>query len=425
MSWLTFGFTPRATVLSMAVIGMGVLAVPRLAPAVPCTPQYDYTTNNPNSGILVGCCKADGTGYKSDNATCTNPDNVCQSGRCSTADQNGVKTCLQPSGGWNRANDGGDCVLKDANGTPLCEVGFCNAQVCVQQSDPTLREPRCNDGNDCTDDSCAAGTTYALPVCSYVNDDTNTCVPANNSNPCIGGACSSGSCTPTPKTPGTPCGSVLTGTNPPSCEIETCDNNQNCLDSGTHVDCTGTLGVCRQWTCSVQQGCFQIFAGTDLPSAIASGCETNTHDCYKKRCNTKGSCTTTREDPGTYVCDPNFTSPVLTDCTAGTCDSQKNCQNSTLYNSGYDGMECTDGNACDKATCGNGTCSISNTNGGYHNGIECNDSLTCTLATCNNGTCSTSNPGGGCHGAEATCPGCPGTPCDPNQTPANSCGCSG
>src|SRR5262245_64604759 len=68
MHWLTSGFTSRAALFSVAVIGMGVLAVPRSA--VSCDPQYVYTTNDPASGILVGCCKTDHT-YRSDNATCT------------------------------------------------------------------------------------------------------------------------------------------------------------------------------------------------------------------------------------------------------------------------------------------------------------------------------------------------------------------
>lgn len=368
--------------LRVAVFALG-LALPRLAMAVPCTPQYDYLTNDPTEKVLVGCCKADGSGYKANGADCTNPANVCQTGSCSAPDVNGVKTCQQPTNGWKTGNNGGSCVVTDTSGNPTCELGACNAQVCVQQTDP---ETRCSDGNDCTDDTCLPSSTYAQPACAFTVDDTNSCLYADN-DPCTDGVCVGGTCQTHQMPVGSACGSAFSS-NPPQCEISACDANGLCVDSGQHVSCTGTLGVCRQWTCSLSQGCYQINAGTDLNSSIASGCETDVHDCKKKRCNVNGKCTTTREEPDVYICDTNFTAPELTDCIVGKCDGQKNCVNSYAF---YDGQECSDGHTCTKALCSGGVC----------------------------------QPAATCHGSERTCPGCPGVACDPNQTVSNNnCNCA-
>jgi hypothetical protein len=258
--------------------------------------------------------------------------------------------------------------------------------VCAQQPE---HQQRCNDGNDCSDDACGATPTYANPNCVFTNDDSNPC-HFNDNDPCTDGVCVSGVCQTHEMSPGSTCDAVLTGT---QCEIKTCDANGVCVDSGQSINCTGTLGVCRQWSCSLVNGtptCSQVNAGTDLQSAVNSGCETNTWDCKRKRCNAKGNCVTTAEAVN-YFCDPNHTSPELTDCVGGQCDSRKNCLNDGLTAGPFDGQECSDGH-------------------------------TCTIATCSNGTCTAATT---CHGPERTCPGCPGVACDPNQTVANNnCNCA-
>jgi len=103
-----------------------------------------------------------------------------------------------------QCDDGNDCT------DDTCDAGFC-----TNVNDDTNA---CTDGNDCTDDACNAG------VCESVNDDTNACTDGND---CTADTCSAGACISTNEPVGTPCNDGLFCT-----ETDTCDGAGTCVGTG-------------------------------------------------------------------------------------------------------------------------------------------------------------------------------------------------
>ena len=310
-----------------------------------------------DSGECIGSPKSNGESC-SDTPACIGAD-ICVEGVCTAqeavacAPQTGATSCkttvCDPELGCiaqitpgKSCNDDNPCTVDDAcgeagvcTGTSVCTCtndleceGFfqpCDAKLsCVEGSCvPTGEAVNCDDGNECTTDTCepSSGT------CVYVNisgecDDDNLCTTADK---CIDGICAGVS---VDCEDGDPC---TTG--------EICD-----AASG---ECLPGSGECP--------GCT---AASDCPPALACG---GTWECTDGTCVYDGSAAVDCSDVATGPCE------------TASCDSDSNnCVVSTLS----DGIDCDDGDQCTaNDTCVSGTCQAGAT-------IDCNDSQPCTNDSC-------------------------------------------
>jgi Notch-like protein len=155
-----------------------------------------------------------------------------------------------------------------------CTIDYdAEAQDCVCLSDhPPVN---CDDGLDCTDDSCAPADG-----CQYVNN-------CDDGNDCTANLCSNtdGTCSSTNVENGTPCD----------------DGNGVCTDGV----CGGTAGACENHLCQNNGDCVPNSDGTTytcdcLPGFTGMYCEID--PCAFEHCENGGTCM--RGDDGTtYTCD--------------------------------------------------------------------------------------------------------------------------
>ena len=143
---------------------------------------------------------------------------VCNDGNvCTTDSCNPAIGCVFTNN-TIACDDGNACTLAD-----MCGGGSCQGTAIV-----------CNDNNPCTDDSCNPATG----VCSYVNDDANTCTDGNactQTDSCHAGIC--GGSNPVQCLGGCPPGFTQVGG---QCQ-KTYDVDVSLLDNlNTYCDGTGT-----------------------------------------------------------------------------------------------------------------------------------------------------------------------------------------
>lgn len=364
---------------------------------------------------------------------------VCDDGNPCTDD-----ACTDPVTGCEYTNDNNNVCTDD--GDVCTQAHNCIAGVCVGSNAKV-----CDDGNDCTDDSCD-------PVldCVFVADDSNSC---DDGAGCTDNACSGGTCVATD----------TCDTDPDDCQVETCDvagdtcvssdaaNNSPCDDDDLcttgdrclngSCDATGTETCddgndCTDTSCDPGSGCLfdavdcsDGSACTDDLCAPVGGCSNPTISC-----NDNNACTSDSCDPATG-CINTDTSASCADanqCTADSCDPIAGCINDTVA---MEGTGCNDSNACNVGeTCQSGACT-----GGVaetcddsefcttdtcdpstgcqftaRTGVACDDGIDCTQnETCNSsGTCATGTPNDSlCNPydtvcAEALCTGSSGTGCN-------------
>lgn len=212
-------------------------------------------------------------------------------------------------------------ICSDAD---ACSIGKCNTLgVCV--AGPTVG---CNDGNDCTDDSCDPNSGGCLGV----NDDTNTC---SDGNACTTGEhCGGGACIP--------------GTAPVDCN----DNDECTADS-----CDPNTGCAH-----IQKSCNDGNACTaDSCDPLTGGCFSNSIDCkdndactvddcdpamgcthVAKNCDDSNACTADSCSAG--MCEHT---PVPCDdgdpCTGDSCAAVAGCTHTPVPNCGSNGGAAGDG----------------------------------------------------------------------------------
>ena len=346
-----------------------------------------------------------------DGNTCTQND-FCASGTC----QSGTTVC--------ECTTTDDCALKEdnnlCNGTLICTEGTCiidqstiinctmDDQCIVAQCNPengncdTINK-NCDDGSNCTEDSCNNGVCNNI-VNEQFCDDENPCTaetceetgcvytyltsPCNDNIPCtIGDICKDGTCSGKEKK----CddGNICTDD---TCENGTCvftSNNAQCDDLSEcsigdaciEGNCTGTIdGTCF---CNSDNDCkpldtdFNVCNGTYLcvdhsciPNNSPVNCEDTGNPCTQNTCNPiTGECRLTSINEQ-LPCNIGEKCKTNTVCSDGTCDG-----NSII---------CNDQNTCTSDTC-------DNTIGCVFvklNLVACNDDDPCTLADmCANGVC--------------------------------------
>ena len=373
-----------------------------------CDEGTDTCTNNPVDTVC------------DDAVSCTvdicDPINGCSNtpddSLCNDGDYcNGVETC-DPTN---------DC---QAGMAPNCDDGIdCTEDSCDEMSDTCTNTPvdlLCDDGVDCTVDMCVAGQGCqntpddnfcdnglycdGNEVCDPVNDcqdgtepcaeplrcdeDEDECVDCLTDGQCDDGNYCNGVevCLGNRCIPGTPpdCDDGV------SCTIDTCNEDTDTCDN------TPDDSVCSNGLyCDGVEVCDPV---NDCQAGMAPDCDDGV-SCTVDTCNEDtDTCDNTPDDSicsngqfcdGVEVCDP------VNDCQAGTAPN------------------CDDGVSCTVDTCNENTDSCDNTpddsvcsNGQFCDGVEvcdpandcqpgmapnCDDGVTCTVDTCNENTDSCDN----------------------------------
>ena len=294
---------------------------------------------HPTDPCLV--CGASGFEPGADGAPCASPDACFESGECEagacvgagpvacddgepcTADACDPASGCTHEGAEGPCDDGDACTVGDAcqggacaGGGPLgCDDGLdCTADTCVAAAGcmhEPLTGPDCDDGDVCTlGDACDGGE--CLPSEEISCDDGDSCtadacnpftgcvhlptdLACEDGDPCTVDACTDGECAHTPVEDGGPCddGSACTlgdacagGECQPGAEVPTCDDGN----------------ICTVDTCNPAKGC------QFLPGPGGEPCDDGVECTVDDVCGASGKCKGTPLDCG--PCVPAF-SPVV------------------------------------------------------------------------------------------------------------------
>lgn len=367
-----------------------------------CTDDYC----DPN----VGCLHVNNTASCNDGDPCTVTDKCnlgqcvgtgalnCDDGKVCTTD-----TCVPKSGClWtNNANpcsDGSECTLGDTCGGGVCIPGtalncddgnVCTADSCVPATGclhDSLSGSSCSDNNLCTkSDKCQAG--ICVPGTLDTCDDGKQCTAdscsstlgcihenivgsCNDGNACtVGDSCVADTCVAGSQQlacdDGDPCTgdscNASTGCKHANLTGNSCDDLNACTDddvcqagvcvAGFVKDCSDG-NVCTDDKCDVVSGCYY--------TANTASCEDGSKCTEGDKCSAK-----TCKAGSVVVCNDNNV------CTSDACVPETGCVFTKLT-----GTSCTDNSECtvgDK--CSNGTCAPGTT-------LDCNDNNVCTQDSC-------------------------------------------
>ena len=379
---------------------------------------------DPASGQCVTVPTGDGTSCGDGNAC--NGDEVCQAGQCQGGGPiscEGLGPCTvascDPDVGCvyepveAPCDDDNPCTQGDACEDGSCEGGenFCGCETdkdCLDWGDP-CEDPWvcvdegcqpaddgpvvCDDGNDCTTESCEDGECVFEPDEGASCDDGEPCTWDDE---CVEGSCEG---TPADCDDGNPCtdgdvcspetGECVTGLNTCTCDAADdcpelppcggawqCEAGQCALEAGTVIDCADFEPLpCHVITCDVDEG---SCAQSVLPDGEA--------------CDDEDACTVGETCSGGSC---NGGEPVACDdddpCTADSCAPGAGCVFAPTS-----GAPCDDGSACTAGdTCTDGSCDGKAP-------VVCDDGDPCTEDSCDSEL--------GCVTAPLT-----GAPCDDGQ----------
>ena len=319
--------------------------------------------------------------------------------------------CVHTPSTGDACNDGDACTLNDVCNAGVCEPGplDCTDNTCTA---------RCDDGNDCTDDGCAAGactTTNNVVPC----DDGDECTTGDSCNglgACVGGAppiCDDGDpCT------ADSCDSLLGCVEPAGAAGIACDDGDACTSNdqcdgvgacqgGGATDCNDN-NPCTDDFCNSAGGCVNVAntgpcsdgdactvgdqcAGGLCVSGATDDCDDG-DICTVDSCDAAGGCINTFAggacndgNPCTDdVCDA-VSGCVSTANTAACddgdpCTSGDTCQAEACVGGGP--TDCSDGNACTDDSCGAGGCVHSANAGNCDDGNECTTIDLCSAGAC-------------------------------------------
>ncbi len=255
----------------------------------------------------------------------------------------------------------------------------------------------CNDGNDCTTDTCSSS------LCNYTNntascDDGDACTTVDT---CLGGVCLGGpppvcndnnECTDDSCDPVSGC--VFTGNSDPCDDGNVCTTNDTCSGGscvgGPPADCNDD-NECTDDSCDPATGC--VYANNSEPCDDGNACTTN-DTCSGGACGGSSlSC-----DDGNE-CTDDSCNPA-TGCgyadNSNACDDDHACTgNDVCFEGDCVGtpipgcVECTDDSQCDDGNgCTDDTCDPSEACVHANNSQACDDDNACTTNdACNDGAC--------------------------------------
>lgn len=235
----------------------------------------------------VGCVFTQLTGKPCDDGSVCTGDDHCAAGQCTgtlTACTDGnpctqdvcdpLAGCQHPPADGTMCNDGNECTEND-----LCVEGACMGQ-----------SASCSDGNQCTLDSCTfeGGCIHTQPP-GFPCSDGNACTASDK---CYQGACKAGKpvscddgddCTQDSCNPLTGCSNQpLTGT--PCYDHDACTKDDICAMGkciGQPIVC-GDSNFCTQDTCDPATGC--VFTPLDVPCDDNDPCTEGDY-CGGGKCN--------------------------------------------------------------------------------------------------------------------------------------------
>jgi hypothetical protein len=223
-------------------------------------------------------------------------------------------------------------------------------QNLIEPNDPCATA-NCDDGNPCTQDSCAKGNCSHAPT-SGGCDDGDACTAGDT---CVGGACKGGA-------------------------AKTCDDGKPCTaDSCSKGTCkhTSLSGPCSDGdACTSGEQCSDGVCGGGLAKNCNDGQACTTDSCVGGVCqhtSTPGAC-------GTGPCTSATTCDDNNGCTVDTCESGQ-CAHVAKTGACDDGDPCTEADTCQSGACA-----------GKPN--TCDDDNPCTVDACAAGQCG-HLPGGG------------------------------
>ena len=324
-----------------------------------CTSTNNSAPCTPDAGCTAGVC-AEGSCKASDAKGCDDG-NPCTTDSC---DSNANKCVFAPVKDGASCGDGDKCA-----GEPTCQAGVCDA------GEPAA----CDDGNDCTDDSCDPALGCLFSPNKSPCDDGDVCtegdgcdgktgkcaagtpvdpaVKCDDGNPCTDDACDPvDGCLNTPNDASCDDGDVCTADD--KCADGKCagDGNGGCDDGNPCTDdvCNPDTGACAFAgntepcddgdACTVDDACKNGQCAKGLPKC------NDGDECTNDSCDAAtGDCKVAPVDDGTK-CDDGDLCTTGDACLAGKCTAPK------------DGLKCDDGNACTDDACdpATGQCSTSN-----------------------------------------------------------------
>lgn len=219
---------------------------------------------------------------------------------------------------WTICDDRNACTIGD----------HCEGGICVGND---VSAAMCDDGNECTDDSCDPAKG-----CSFVPNDR----PCNDGNGCTNpDICKNGKCIGTP--------TALCG----------CFKDSDCESLEDGNLCNGTL-VCIEGMCRV-----------DTKSIVVCDNSKDT-DCQKTVCNPQTGTCEKRPVQNGRPCDDKDMCTLASVCSDGECK-------------GVGSLNCDDGNPCTKDTCNPDVGCVHTAQSG-----DCDDNNVCTkYDQCVNGIC--------------------------------------
>ncbi len=302
--------------------------------ATPCGSSKDCpAVCNLQAGLCVDCMDAIDCGA---GQACSN-NHACVPATCKETTCAGTAAFACAGGGWSYSA-GGEC--DDGNN---CTTDSCiNISGCKK----VLNTLACDDGNACTvGDACASG------LC------TGAAMDCNDKN-----ACTADSCAPTK-------GCQHAAAIGPCDDGTVCTVGDQCVDSV----CTGKAISCEDGQFCTVDSCDSVSGCRNLPGD-ASPCDDNNACTVGTHCQ-DGAC-----KGGTAVnCDDGQP------CTVDACDGKGGCTHSPLT----DKTACDDGDPCTLIdACATGVCKGA--------AIDCNDTNPCTVDSCVGGACKHTNVTGAC-----------------------------
>ena len=364
----------------------------------------------PSSGKCVINKEKDGTPCKADDNVCTSPD-ACSDGACKpgpTLDCDDKKACTSdscdPKAGCVATPLAGPCNDGDA----CTELDSCQGGTC--KGSPVNEKVKCDDGNQCTLDTCdqtAGCKNAALDAKSC--DDGNACT---QNDACVQGQCKGGVNT---------CGCNTDA----DCKAKEdndlcngtlyCDSAKQCkINPVTVVNCdTSGDNFCKKTACEPQSGKCVADVKADATPCDADGSLCTTQDACAGgackagaalNCDDKNPCTADSCDPkqgcvhtaqggdcdadgnactagdscqsGKCVAGKDTTCDDANPCTADSCDTTTGkCVAKELIQSCSDDNACTSGDVCGKDTKGAWVCLSGKA-------LTCNDGNSCTEDAC-------------------------------------------
>lgn len=334
----------------------------------------------------------------------------CTDGDACTAGDSCVAAKCKP-GSPLACDDANECTNDTCDAGTAAAVG----QGCLYANN----QSKCDDGDMCsTDDQCAAGKCVGTATSCDDNNicTTDSCDPqsgcknlgntdkCDDANPCTGAdVCAGGTC----KGQGKPCACKTDDDCVEADGTDLCNGSLVCVGDGAAKKCaiaTGSKVVCppSNNACLVVQCAPKTGKCESAPVGDGEKCDDG------NPCSVADGCKSGVCAAGTLkTCDDG------NDCTADSCDKKGVCSNVAGQGPCDDGNACTEGDACDAGKCSKGTA------------VVCDDANPCTTDSCasladkpcqhiaNSNSCDDGNP---CTGKDTcqtgACVGAGGPNCD-------------